>query len=142
MVGWVEMVRIHPGDMVLKAKVDTGAKNSSISARRVEEFKRNDRPWVRFEIDDSRGQRLQLELPLEREAKVRRHFGKRQTRPVVKLGVCLGKTYKDVEVTLVNREGFLYPMLVGRSFLKRDLLVDVSATFTEAPTCPGHDADG
>jgi hypothetical protein len=141
-VGWVERVKIYPGEMVLKAKVDTGAKNSSISARHVSEFTRDGQAWVRFDVNDTRGNRLELERPLEREAKVRRHFGRRQTRPVVKLGVCLGTIYKDVEVTLVNREGFLYPMLIGRSFLKGEVLIDVSATFTQDPSCRGNDKDG
>ena len=54
---------------------------------------------------------------------------------VVMLGICLGKVYKETEVTLVDRKGFLYAMLIGRSFLKNLFIVDTAQQFTVKPTC-------
>lgn len=141
-VGWVERIKLYPGDMILKAKVDTGAKNSSVNARKVKEFSRDGDRWVRFEVTDRHGHKVKFKRKLERRARIQRHFGKLQTRPVVVLGVCMGDIYRDVEVTLVDREGFLYPVLIGRSFLRPNLVVDPTLTFTREPVCQRVDPDG
>ena len=65
-----------------------------------------------------------------------------QTRPVVVLGVCMGDMYKDIEVNLVDRKGFLYPVLIGRSFLKENIVVDATLTFTREPVCKGVGGGG
>ncbi|MGH8555638.1 MAG: RimK/LysX family protein, partial [Gammaproteobacteria bacterium] len=40
-VGWVERIKLYPGEMILKAKIDTGAKHSSVNARNIDEFTRD-----------------------------------------------------------------------------------------------------
>jgi Uncharacterized protein conserved in archaea len=135
LIGWVEKVRIYPSEMVFNAKIDTGARNSSINAQNIIEFERDDQTWVRFDVINKDKVRMTLELPLVREAKIKRHFGKSQQRHVVVMGVCLGPVYKQTEVTLIDREGFLYGMLIGRSFLKNRFIVNPSETFTTAPAC-------
>ncbi len=142
-VGWVERIKLYPGEMILKAKVDTGAKNSSINARNIDEFTRDGDPWVRFEVTDRDGHKVKIERQLERRARIQRHFGKLQTRPVVVLGVCMGDIYKDIEVNLVDRKGFIYPVLIGRSFLKENnIVVDATLTFTREPVCKGVGGGG
>ncbi|MGQ0594549.1 MAG: ATP-dependent zinc protease family protein [Gammaproteobacteria bacterium] len=141
-VGWVERVKIYPGEMILEAKLDTGAKRSSIDARDIETFERKGVTWVRFRIVNRDGNKLALERPLVRETKIQRHFGKRQRRPVVKLGVCVGDLYREVQVSLVTRKGFIYPMLIGRMFMKKQLLVDPALRYTVAPKCAQAPKDG
>ncbi len=141
-VGWVERVKIYPGEMILKAKLDTGAKTASINARDIETFERKGEDWVRFRIVNRDGNNLVLERPLVRETRIQRHFGKRQRRPVVKLGICVGDLYREVQVNLVNRKGFIYPMLIGRMFMKKQLLVDPSLRYTVAPKCARAPKDG
>ena len=48
--GWIERVSIYPGNIKIKAKLDTGAKISSLNAKNLEQFKRNGDTWVRFEV--------------------------------------------------------------------------------------------
>jgi len=86
------------------------------------EFERDGQTWVRFDVVNKKEERATIELPLLRQATIKRHFGKRQYRHVVMLGICLGSVYKETQVTLVDREGFLYDMLLGRSFLKGDFI--------------------
>ncbi len=140
--GWVERVKIYPGEMILEAKLDTGAKHASINARDIETFERKGEEWVRFRIVNRDGNNLVLERPLVRETKIQRHFGKRQRRPVVKLGICVGDLYREVQVNLVNRSGFIYPMLVGRMFMRKQLLVDPALRYTAAPRCAQAPKDG
>jgi hypothetical protein len=141
-LGWVERAKIYPGEMILDARLDTGAKNGSINARDIEPFDRKGAPWVRFRIVNRDGSSLALERPLVREVKIQRHFGKRQRRPVVMLGVCVGDLYREVQVSLVNRTGFIYPMLIGRSFMKKQLVVDPAQRFTAPPKCSQAPKDG
>jgi hypothetical protein len=134
-VGWVEKVLISPGNLVLQAKLDSGADNSSLNALDVVEFERNSEKWVRFELVDDLGQSVVIERRLVRIAKIKRHRGMRQERPVVRMGICVGNYYKEAEVNLVDRSKFKYPLLIGRSFMGDALVIDPSAQFTLEPEC-------
>ena len=136
-VGWIEKIRIFPGGFVLPAKIDTGADNSSLSVKDFTLFDRDNADWVRFTVIDSGGKEHELERKLVRVAKIKRHSGPRQERPVVLLGICLGKYYHEAEVNLVDRSKFKFPLLIGRSFAADAVIVDPSATYTADPECPG-----
>jgi hypothetical protein len=134
-VGWVEHVRVYPGNVLVNAKVDTGARTSSLDCECIDPLTVNGRQWVSFSVKDKTGMIVSIKKPVVRIAKIRRHFGEEQRRYVVKLGICLGGIYREEEVTLVDRSGFNYPMLVGRNFLKRDFLVDPVKTYISDPDC-------
>ncbi len=134
--GYVETVRIRPGELSLNARIDTGAEHSSLNAKSVESFTRDGKPRVRFSLTDSADRSAVIEAAVQRVARVRRHGGGIQERPVILLGICLGAVFKTVEVNLVDRSGFDYQMLVGRSFLGADFLVDPSQRFLLQPQCP------
>lgn len=137
-VGYVEKVRIYPGKLYFHAKLDTGARNSSINAENIEEFEKDGTEWVRFDVVNHDKKRITLELPLVREATIKRHFGNEQYRPVVVLGICLGGMYKEVEVSLIDRKGFIYELLIGRSYLRHNFLIDPAKSYTKLPSCkPG-----
>jgi hypothetical protein len=48
--GWLEKVRVYPGNLVIYAKMDTGAKYSSLNASNLTPFMRNGHQWVRFRV--------------------------------------------------------------------------------------------
>jgi hypothetical protein len=134
-VGWIEKVRIYPGNFIVHAKLDSGAEYSSLHAANLTRFQRDGRPWVRFELDNRDGKKVTIERPLLREATIKRHYLKAQKRPVIKIGVCLGNLYKETEVNLVDRTGFNYRMLIGRKFMEGHVIIDPSATYTVEPHC-------
>jgi hypothetical protein len=139
-VGWIEKVRLYPGNFLVHAKLDSGAEYSSLDAANLKEFQRDGRRWVRFDLTEPReGQKITLERPLLREATIKRHYLKSQKRPVIKLGVCLGRIYKETEVNLVDRSGFQYRMLIGRKFMEGLVAIDPAARYTVEPTCPEPD---
>jgi hypothetical protein len=140
-IGWVENVRIFPGELQFKAKMDTGAYNSSINAKNIIEFEREGETWIRFDIVNKNQVSATIELPLVKEVTIKKHFGEKQRRYAVILGVCLGKTYKETQVSLVDREGFLYAMLIGRNFLRGDFVVDPAEQFTASPRCSMPDKE-
>jgi hypothetical protein len=134
-MGWIEKVRIYPGNFVVHAKLDSGAEYSSLDAANLMEFDRDGAPWVRFDLTEGDGQKITIERPLLRQATIKRHYLKSQKRPVIKLGVCLGNIYKETEVNLVNRTGFQYRMLIGRKFMEGAVIIDPSAKYTVEPEC-------
>lgn len=122
--GWVEYAKIYPHNISIKAKLDTGAKTSSINAGNMEFHEIDGRKYVRFSLVNFDNQSASFEFPVIRTATIKRHFGNQQKRPVIQLSICLGNKTKTVEVTLVDRTGFNYQLLLGRNFLANDILVN------------------
>ena len=134
-VGWLEQVRILPPDLLLEAKLDTGADVSSLHATDITEFTRKGGPWVRFTVRDRKGDLAIMEEPLVRIITITRHGGREEKRPVVMLRFCLGHISKRVEISLVDRTGLKFPFLIGRNFMSGSILLDPSLEFTSVPTC-------
>jgi hypothetical protein len=133
--GWIEPVAITSQGIVLYAKLDTGADNCSINAYDIEVYKKDKKQWVKFKITTRQGEEHIFDLPILRFARIKRIGGEHQVRPVVRLYVCLGGQYMSVDVNLVNRENFAYPMLIGRSFLQGHAMVNPAKSFTSNPQC-------
>jgi hypothetical protein len=136
-VGWIENVSIYPGNMKVKAKLDTGARNSSLNAQNLEQFKRDGENWIRFELKNYKNRLEIFEAKVIRTARIKQLNDKPDIRPVIKLGICIGNTYQEVEVNLEDRSGFNYQMLIGRSFLKGSFIIDPERAFTIKPNCQG-----
>lgn len=139
-LGWVEKVRIAPEDIIVKAKLDTGAKTSSMHAENIERFERDGEEWVRFTVavedaDDNQVART-FERPLVRDLTVRGAAGK-EDRPVVTMDVCIGHSEHTEQFSLNDRDDMVYPVLIGRRTIADLGAVDVERTFTTEPECGG-----
>lgn len=134
--GWVEWVKLMDGELRIKAKLDTGAATSSLDASNIERFRKDGRRWVRFTVTDPEtNDLLELEKRLVRNVRIVRHDGQHQRRPVIKMPICFGSERREVEVNLIDRSNFIYPMLLGRSALKEYALIDSGSTFQNSPRC-------
>ncbi len=143
--GLNEYAELAGMDLQVAAKLDTGAKTASLSARDIKRFKRDDESWVRFylAIDDTHEH--PIERPLARVSKIKRRAGdvdpddekKYTSRPVISLTVCMGSALRTIEVNLTDRSAFQYPLLIGSEALKRfDALVDPSLKYAAGkPAC-------
>lgn len=134
-IGYVETVELHPGNIRITAKIDSGARSSSLDAANIQPFSKDGKEWVRFTLHGDNDTRRQVELPVERTVGIRRAGAPVQRRYVVKIGVCLATSYKMAEVSLVNREGLNYRMLIGRAFMMEKFVIDPNATFLTRPSC-------
>ena len=122
---WVEEVKVY-----LKSRIDTGAKSSSLHAQNIQRFERNGESWVRFSLVMDE-ELINMEAPLERTVKIRQAgVDGLEKRPVVRLNVQLGELNEETEFTLTDRSDMIYPVLLGRSFLRDIALVDVARKFT------------
>lgn len=135
LVGRVENVVLLPKGMKLKAKVDTGAKTSSLNALDLMEFERDGKSWVRFSmLDPKTDEKIQFERPVVRKTKVKQQETDIQHRPTVSMSMQFGPVEEQVEFTLADRTGYLYQVLIGRNFLRDRAIVDVSRTFITSST--------
>ncbi len=110
----------------LVAKVDTGARTSAIHVENVQE---NGDGTVSFEVVLSRKaqhKRVPVTSVVVRQATVRSSRGVADDRIVVSTRLQLGGIEKVIELTLVSRQKMKCRMLLGRTALKGDFVVDVS----------------
>jgi len=135
--GWVEHVLVGESQLDLRAKLDTGADTSSLHATKIRRYRSSGRKlWVEFRLtDDSSGRSIHFKKKLVRYAYIKEHEGPSQKRPVVNLTICLGDHEKEVEVSLVDRSGFQYPVLLGRNALEGHVVVDPELQLTAKPRC-------
>ena len=132
-IGWREWVGLPDLDIkLIKAKVDTGARSSSLHAFDVEPFDRAGEQWVRFTIHPEQ-RRSDIEVTAEAKIlefrSVRSSSGKAAVRPVIVTNVrVLGFTW-PVELTLANRDEMGFRMLLGREAYRRRFLVDAGQSY-------------
>lgn len=133
MIGWREWISLPElGVESLKAKVDTGARTSSLHAWCIEEYEKDGQPWVRFFLHpEQRDDTFEVEAhaPLCERRHVRPSTGRRQLRHVIETTVeLLGHSY-TTEVTLASRDAMGFRMLLGRQALRRRFVVDPGRSF-------------
>ena len=136
-VGWVERVKLYPSNLVIIAKMDTGADSSSLDAQDLEEFDKEGKRWARFTLKNRYGKKSTIEAEVLRKALIKRENGKTSERAVIHVGLCLGETYMETDLNLVNRSHFEYQMLVGRNFLAGNVIIDPGQTYLTEPKCKG-----
>ncbi len=137
-VGWLEKVIIFPGKFHLKAKIDTGAKSSSINAPHIVTFERNGKRWVSFDLADNENKKVvKVEKRIHRTTSIKRKGAEAQERLVIRMFMCLGDDYKEIEMNLADRRGFNHQILIGRDDLVNIFNVDIdpSAKYIRDPTC-------
>ena len=127
--GWKEWINIGTKADKMRAKLDSGARTSSLHAEGQEEFERDGRKWVRFSITDPGKEdtkSILIKAPVERIARVKNTDGTIERRFVVELGFTVGDRQFREEFTLNDRSGMICPVLIGRNALRHLGYVDCS----------------
>jgi hypothetical protein len=130
-IGWREWVALPSlGVPWVKAKVDTGARSSSLHA------------WD-IDIDDATGlvrfclhpiqERDDLlvwcEAPLVEHREVRSSNGELEERPVIGTNAVVRGALVGLELSLTRRDEMGFRMLLGRQAIRRRFLVDPGRSF-------------
>lgn len=148
-LGFVEWAVLNEAGLRMKARMDTGAKTSSLHAIDIWEFQKNGEKWVKFNIPlgdhedqpssgelDHDAVTLQFERPVYRTVLIKRKGLDSQRRYVVKMSFCIAGTEHETQFSLANRSNFSYPMLLGRRFMADDnILIDSSKAFKADKEC-------
>ena len=134
-IGWLEHIKIIGSDFQLNAKIDTGAATSSMNAKIIKKFTKEGEKWIRFYIENNKGNKILLERKVIRYVKIKRKRAFAIKRPVINLGICLGKIYRTLEINLADRKNFDYQILIGRNYLRDYFLIDSALEYTTKPDC-------
>ncbi len=132
-LGWREWVAFPDWDVPhLKAKIDTGARTSSLHAFGLEWFDRSGEPWVRFEIHPfqrSTSDATVAEAAVIATRDVKSSSGAIEHRPVVHTTLVIAGRPVVAEITLTRRDEMGFRMLVGREALRRRFVVDPAVSY-------------
>ncbi|MDE1467382.1 ATP-dependent zinc protease family protein [Aurantiacibacter sp. D1-12] len=132
-VGWRELVGLPDlGLTGIPAKIDTGARTSSLHAEVLEEFERDGKRYVRFCVDWG-GQRHTCEAVHVDIRGITSSNGETQRRYVIKTPLKIGSLTFRAEISLADRSDMKFPMLIGRSSLRRRFLVDSGHSWLQTP---------
>jgi hypothetical protein len=134
-VGWKEYLDLPAlGVFRLKAKVDTGARTSTlhVDSLRVLEVLPDGSERVEIDLRPDRRRpdwRVVAEARVLRRIRVVDSGGHPEVRPVIATELALGPVRKTILVTLTDRSGMLFRMILGRKALEGDFRVDVSRKY-------------
>lgn len=134
-VGWKEYLALPElGLSRLKAKVDTGARTSTLHVDSLEVLEVLPDGTELVEILVSPDRR-RPEVQVRARARVLKRMrvvdsgGHPEVRPVVETELALGPVRKRILLTLTNRTGMLFRMILGRKALEGDFYVDVARKY-------------
>lgn len=133
--GWREWVGLpSAGVPWIKAKLDTGARSSSVhafgieplapDAEGIERVRFRLRPWQRSDADT-----VVVECPVHDRRTVRSSSGHSEERIVVLMDITLMGRTITAEMTLSNRDSMGFRMLIGREALRQGFVVDPRRSF-------------
>lgn len=120
------------GISAIKARVDSGAKTSSLHAFNIQKFRRDGDSWVSFEVHPLQNNRrvvIRCEKPIVDKRVVKSSSGISETRYVISTTIKAGDEAWEIELTLANRDSMGYRMLLGREAMSGRMLVDPSLSF-------------
>ncbi|MGQ9660452.1 MAG: ATP-dependent zinc protease family protein [Thermochromatium sp.] len=132
-LGWREWLALPElGLPAIKAKVDTGARTSTLHAFSIDSFRRDGRLYARFGVHPFQKRSdlvVQGEAPVIDRRQVSDSGGHREERYVILTSLVLAGQQWPIELTLTNRETMLFRMLLGRTAIQGRALVDPGKSF-------------
>ena len=137
-LGWCETLALPDLSIpAIEAKIDTGARSSSLHVDSQQCFERDGREWVRFalHLDDTAARlAVQAEAPVHDRRAVRDSGGHETERVFILTTLAIAGIRYPIEVNLAARRGLKFPMLLGRTALAERFLVDPARKHALADT--------
>ena len=132
-IGWREKVELLDFDKtIIKAKMDTGARTSSLHATHISESDNVGQKYITFRLknigNNTKYKFFKSELKEWRI--VKNSGGDEEYRPVINTKVKIGKRTMKIELTLTQRSRMSYDMLIGRTALRKKFLIDSGKSYS------------
>ena len=133
LIGWREWLALPDlGIPGIKAKIDTGARSSALHTHDYNVEQVGDRSWVTFHLHPL-VHRPDVELTCRAEVEsfrqVKDSGGHIENRPFIRTNVMLAGIEWPVLLSLTNREGMKFRMLLGRTALAGRFAVDAGLSY-------------
>lgn len=132
-IGWREWVELPDlGVKSIKAKIDTGARSSSLHAFDIKIYKQGEDQWARFQINPVQrktGHPVTVDARILEFRSIRSSNGVSTMRPVIVTNIAFLGTTWPIELTLSNRDEMGFRMLLGREAVRGRFLVDAGRSF-------------
>jgi hypothetical protein len=132
-IGWREWLALPDlGIGRIKAKVDTGARSSSLHAFEVEVLGEGKHPLVRFKVHPIQRDSVtivQCTARLHEYRQITSSSGHRELRPIVKTTILLAEGTWPIELTLSSRDEMGFRMLLGREAIRGRFVVDPNRSY-------------
>ncbi|WDQ18663.1 ATP-dependent zinc protease family protein [Rhodopirellula sp. P2] len=132
-IGWREWVGLPELKVRhVKAKIDTGARSSSLHAFDVDTYFDQDVERVRFSIHPVQQRddlHIEADVPILERRHIRSSNGNVSERIVIRTPLEILRRRVMVDLTLANRDSMGFRMLVGREAIRNRFLVDCGASF-------------
>lgn len=116
----------------IKAKIDTGARTSSLHAIDIETFDQAGSKHVRFKvhpIQRSQKRLILCQAPVHDVRLVRSSSGLASERIVIVTTLCWHGKRWPIDVTLADRSQMGFRMLIGREAIRGHAIVDPTKSF-------------
>ncbi len=133
-LGWKEYVALPAWGLDLRAKLDTGARSSALHVTELSELGARDDPdtgqslsMVRFDVvlgTKRAPEHHEVEAPIIGHRRVRDTGARAEVRPVVRTRIVCGPVDVEADITLTDRSGMNFRMLLGRLTMEGRCLVD------------------
>ena len=132
-LGWKEYVGFVDWPLRrIKAKIDTGARTSALDVLSYElhEGEGGMTTTLRLALDPRQREQIQeVVTPVLKMVVVCNSGGMRELRPLVETTLRLGPVVKKVKLTITNRAGMRFRLILGRKALEGDFVVDVARKY-------------
>lgn len=132
-IGWREWVSLPDlGVREIKAKVDTGADNSSLHAFDIERYEEDGVEMVRFEIHPRQRKRkpsIPCVAEVVGERMVKNPGGRAERRPIIRTTLIVAGKEIEALVNLTTRDEMTFRMLLGRRTVRTHFVVDPGRSY-------------
>lgn len=126
LIGRIEWVSLPELKIKHKARIDTGAKTTSMHAVNIEEVEQRGELFVKFQTVDAEGKTVEVVRKVDMTQRVSNTSGFVSKRYVIKEKIKMGNIEREVLVNLNDRSKMDYKFLVGRNLLLGRFIVDVA----------------
>lgn len=126
LIGRIEWVNLPEMKIKHKARIDTGAKTTSMHAVNIEEVEQRGELFVKFQTVDADGKTIEVVRKVDTTQKVSNTAGFVSKRYVIKEKIKIGNIEREVNINLNDRSKMDYKFLVGRNLLLGRFIVDVA----------------
>lgn len=137
LIGWRESIALPDlGLDLVEAKIDTGARTTALHASRIRTFEKDGSPWVAFHPEHDRlNADSSVVMPVHDRRAITNTSGVPDERIIIRTTLQIAGLALTVDVSLADRADMVFPIIIGRSALKRGrLIVDSGKSWLTTPT--------